>query len=143
MTEDGTQETASDSPRKRILIVEDDTVIRASVAGLLIEVGCNVETVTNGSDALSVVQQHPPDTILLDMRLPLLSGEQFLALLKFYRDRPPPRIVAMTADHEIAERLRKERDPRITAVIDKPFDLSTLLDALGISFPDEGSPAGK
>jgi CheY-like chemotaxis protein len=63
---------------KRILIVEDDDVIRYTVSDALLDAGFAVATATDGEDALDQIDQHPPDAILLDLMMPSMDGWSFI-----------------------------------------------------------------
>lgn len=63
------------SPSKRILLVEDDPGVRFQTAAFLEEEGFSVIPVSNGADALlALMHLDPPDLIVLDLILPLMSG---------------------------------------------------------------------
>ena len=67
----------------RILLVEDDTGIRDSVAELLELEGYQVAAVANGSDALEwLAREAPPDVLLVDLVMPVMSGGELLARVK-------------------------------------------------------------
>ncbi len=63
-----------------ILLVEDDFDLRSEIQRLLEEAGYRVVPAGNGADALLILQHSdPPDLILFDLMLPLLSGWEFSA----------------------------------------------------------------
>lgn len=63
---------------KCILIVEDEDAIRHMVADVLQDAGFAVATACDGLDALDLIEQHPPDAILLDLMMPSMDGWAFL-----------------------------------------------------------------
>lgn len=68
-----------------ILLVEDNHTLRDMLAGRLSELGYHVLQAANGLDGLDVVaenKEHPPDLVITDVVLPLLSGEEMIRLLK-------------------------------------------------------------
>ena len=106
----------------RVLVVDDDEVILAAVSGVLGQEGYRVETATNGSEALDVVEHNHPDLVLLDMRMPVLDGWGFARAL---RERDITlRIVVMTAAQD-ARRWAEEIGAN--AYLAKPFDLDDLI----------------
>lgn len=106
----------------RILVVDDDEIILAAVSGILLQEGLNVETATNGSEALDCVERTHPDVVLLDMRMPILDGWAFARAL---RERDIElRIVVMTAAQD-ARRWAEEIGAQ--AYLAKPFDLEDLI----------------
>jgi two-component system chemotaxis response regulator CheY len=111
---------------ERILVVDDDDSIRQIVSLFLEDEGFRVVTVPNGQAALDVVATYQPDIILLDLRMPVMDGYEFV---RRYRSGPPPHaaIVAFIA----ALKAEQERE-RIGAasLLEKPFDLEELLTAV-------------
>jgi len=106
--------------------VDDDDSIRQIVSLFLEDEGFRVLTVPNGQAALDVVATYQPDIILLDLRMPVMDGYEFVSR---YRAGPAPHaaIVAFVA----ALNAELERD-RIGAasLLEKPFDLEDLLTAV-------------
>jgi CheY-like chemotaxis protein len=63
-----------------ILVVDDDDAILGSLGGLLESEGYGVETAHNGREALDkLAQMEPPQLILLDLKMPVMDGWQFLS----------------------------------------------------------------
>src|SRR5262249_27418889 len=69
---------ADESTSGRILVVDDDDIIRETVAEALQLDGFDVDTARNGAEALDVVRQRPPSGIVLDLMMPIMTGWQFL-----------------------------------------------------------------
>jgi DNA-binding response OmpR family regulator len=63
-----------EAPRKHVLVVDDEADVRASVVELLAKVGCDVEAVGRGEDAVIAVQARRPDLMILDLGMPDLDG---------------------------------------------------------------------
>jgi CheY-like chemotaxis protein len=72
-------------PRKRLLIVEDNPAEQLSIRELLDYDDIDVTVVTNGSEALGALREQPFDCVVLDLRLPDMTGFEVLAKL---RDTP-------------------------------------------------------
>jgi CheY-like chemotaxis protein len=109
--------------RSRVLVIEDDTSNRDLLEEFLRSEGCEVRTTGNGADALKLLETWTPSLILLDLRLPLMSGEEFA---QRYRAESGPHapIVVLSAAMD-----SEEGAERIGAVgrLEKPFDLDELL----------------
>jgi DNA-binding NtrC family response regulator len=65
-----------------ILIVDDEEVVRRSHLRSLAETGCHTETAEDGIKAIHVMEQHPFDVVLLDLRMPGLDGMDVLKTIK-------------------------------------------------------------
>ena len=71
------------TPKKTVLIVEDDEAIRESLRELLEEEGYPVLTAENGRRALDVLNEsHLPGLVLLDLMMPIMNGWQLLERLQ-------------------------------------------------------------
>ncbi|MGA2110740.1 MAG: response regulator transcription factor [Anaerolineales bacterium] len=106
-----------------VLLVDDDDLLRRSLAFNLEQAGCQVSTSASAEDALARVQRDPPDLILLDIGLPGMDG---LEALRRLRTRPDIPVIFLTARRrELDEVLGLElgADDYIT----KPFDFDVLL----------------
>jgi len=108
---------------KRILLVDDDALLRRSLAFNLEQAGYATQTAQNAEDALSIARLNPPDLVLLDIGLPGMDGLQALRVLR--DDLRLPVILLTARRRELDEVLGLElgADDYIT----KPFDLDVLL----------------
>jgi len=91
----------SDTPKNRILIVDDDQSIRASVAMMLAEEGYEVSTAENGFDALLQTKTQVPELIVSDLNMPQMSGFEFLSVIR--RRFPEILVIAMSGAYEAAD----------------------------------------
>ncbi len=106
-----------------ILLVDDDALMRRSLAFSLEQAGYRTSTAANAENALAVARQDPPDLVLLDIGLPGMDG---LEALRQYRSSFNMPVIFLTARHrEIDQVLGLElgADDYVT----KPFDLDVLL----------------
>src|SRR5450631_4136547 len=79
---------------KRILIVDDDEVVRWSYQRSLQNVSCNVEAASDGEQALQTMEQKPFDVVLLDLRMP---GKDGLTVLRTIKQKwPESEVVIIT-----------------------------------------------
>ncbi|CAN5249145.1 hypothetical protein BH23CHL9_BH23CHL9_00290 [soil metagenome] len=117
-------------PDLRILIVDDEPDIRATVSAMLEIEGYDVDEATDGAAALSAIEQRIPDIILLDMRMPVLDGWGFAAELRRRGHRTP--IVVMTAARDAA---RWAGDIAASAFVAKPFGYDDLINAVESARP--------
>src|SRR3989338_5793588 len=82
-----------------ILVVEDDNGIRKYLKEILIETGYSVRTAASGASALESINKDIPDLVLLDLKLPDISGETIMAEIK--KDYPEVAVVILTAKDSI------------------------------------------
>lgn len=97
-------------PKKKILLVEDDTSLAAVYRSRLELEGFQVDEVHNGEDALSKTVEFKPDLILLDAMMPKISGFDVLDILRNTPETMNTRVIMLTAlsqpkDKERAENL--------------------------------------
>ena|SRR5258708_6079776 len=80
-----------------ILLVEDDMLNREMLTRYLTLEGYQVRIAVDGAQAIAIVQSDPPDLILMDMGLPVLSGWQATQQLKAAPETRAIPIIALTA----------------------------------------------
>ncbi len=80
--------------KTKILVVDDEEVVRLSHIRTLASIHCDVEVVRDGGEALDVMAQRPADVVLLDLRMPGMDG---MAVLKTIKQRwPETEVVIIT-----------------------------------------------
>ena len=68
--------------KANILIVDDEEVVRLSHLRSLASADCNAQAAEDGREAISAMEQHPYDVVLLDLRMPGLDGMDVLKTIK-------------------------------------------------------------
>jgi CheY-like chemotaxis protein len=109
----------------RVLVVDDEPDIRATVSEMLQIEGYAVGQAANGADALAAVERDPPDVILLDMRMPVLDGWGFASELRRRGHEIP--VVVMTAARDASRWASEIAAP---AWLAKPFRYDDLIGAV-------------
>lgn len=109
---------------RRILVVDDEPAIRSAIATYLRSLGHTVDMAASGRDAIACATATEYDALLLDLRLPDISGDRVLAELRVLA-REPERVVFMTGDTQ-SESTRHALDAVGRPVISKPFLLDEL-----------------
>lgn len=85
---------AMERERARILVVDDEEVIRQSYERSLEGVSCTVRTALSGQDAIRIMEENPCDVVLVDLRMPGMNGVE---LLREIKDRwPESEVVVIT-----------------------------------------------
>jgi len=107
----------------KVLVVEDDPDLAALEAELLEEHGHHVEVAYNGREALAAVERVAPDLILLDMKMPVMSGREFLEEYRRAQPSPAPIVVVTAADDAQV----RAAEVGASGWIAKPFDPDALV----------------
>lgn len=119
----------------RILVVDDNPSILSVVSDALVLEGYGVETAANGAEALCAVERALPSLVVLDMRMPILNGWQFLAELRARHLDVPVLVMTAACDARCwAEEVEAD------GFLSKPFELDELLSAVGRL---RGAPTGQ
>jgi len=125
---------------KTILIVDDDTELSDGLRLMLERQGYRVLQARDGQQGKSVIYQHRPDLVILDMMMPRMGGYPVLEHFRGKTDAPP--IIMITAN----EGSRHKAYAEYLGVIDyirKPFAMERLMEAvergLAGERPEEGA----
>lgn len=108
----------------KVLVVEDDPDLAALEAELLEEHGHCVEVANNGREALAAVERAAPDLILLDMKMPVMSGREFVDEYRRAQPSPAPIVVVTAADDAQV----RAAEVGASGWIAKPFDPDVLVE---------------
>ncbi|MEK6373019.1 MAG: response regulator [Acidobacteriota bacterium] len=113
--------------RNRILVAEDDASILRLLTAILRRAGYEVDTATNGRDAIERIERTPYDAIVLDLMMPGSSGFDVLAHLKF-SDPQHKFVIIMSAasPHIVANAV----SANVFAALHKPFEIDDLTAAV-------------
>lgn len=106
----------------KILLVDDDDLIRRSLAFTLEQGGYQTVTAASAEDALALVKRDPPDLVLLDIGLPGMDG---LQAMRYFQDQGIPVIFLTARRRELDEILGLELGAE--DYVTKPFDADVLL----------------
>lgn len=121
-----------------ILIIEDDRDVRSALALVLADEGFRVLAAPDGFDALSSLEGHKPDVIVLDWMMPVVDGAQFVrALRSEYRLTTP--VLVITAGRVSR---REALDAGADDYLEKPFDLDDLIGRI-CSLADRSKNGGR
>jgi CheY-like chemotaxis protein len=118
----------------RILIVDDDVLLLATLEAMLIDEGFDVVAVDGGRKAISALQSAPFDAVIVDMVMPGMDGYQ--TIREFRRIHPTLPIIAMSGvafQHPSGDKLdfaAMAAKLGATRILHKPFDQIRLGSAL-------------
>jgi DNA-binding NtrC family response regulator len=105
----------------RVLIVDDDEIIRVLVSGYLRQRGYEVDEAEDGIAALAVMEHGLPDVVITDLGMPRLDGRGLLrALTQTHPDLPA---IVLTAHETLDDVLRAIREGILFDYLIKPPDL--------------------
>lgn len=108
---------------KRVLVIDDEQKFGCLVAGFLMGRGYQAKMASSAEEALATLEDFEPEIVLLDVRMPGLSG---LELLKRLRDKPePPRVIMITA-LDTSDVIDEAMDNGAEGFLCKPIDLGQL-----------------
>jgi DNA-binding response OmpR family regulator len=122
----------------RVLVVDDDALIRDTLATALGDEGYSVRVATDGRAALDTMGQWRPDVIVLDLMMPVMDGPAFRAAQRSAAETALIPVIVLSAAHEVNSRAAT-LDP--AAVFAKPFDLGDLLYAIERLLDERAAPA--
>ena len=111
--------------KAKILVVDDEPVVRQLLTEILTEEGHEVETTADGKDALNRIKNNGYSLILVDMKLPGISGSELYERIQGIAESLAERVVFITGDVMGADTeafLTRTKVPCIT----KPFDVEQL-----------------
>ena len=114
----------------RVMVIDDSKTIRRTAETLLKKEGFEVITATDGFEALSLIADHQPDLILLDIMMPRLDGYQTCALIKHHRVFMHTPVVMLSSKDGLFDRARG-RVVGSDNYITKPFTREELLSVIG------------
>ncbi len=108
----------------RILVVEDERLVYRVVADALRTAGFPCEVVHHASEVMTCLEAKPCDLVILDIRLPDLSGSE---VLRQIRERDAQLPVILVTAYALDRELEKALAYAPSAVLYKPFEIETLL----------------
>lgn len=106
-----------------ILVVDDQVGVRRLLFEALTDEGYNVQMAAGGAEALAILSRATPSLILLDIKMPGMTGfETLQEIRRLYGDLP---VAMMTAYGEV-EILNQTKELGVTQYVNKPFDLDDV-----------------
>lgn len=106
---------------RKILVIEDEEVIRQLCGRLLEAMGHRLEIVGRLTDGLALIRRDPPDLLITDLRLP--DGNGWEAVRELRRIAPGSKIIVVTGSASPED---EGEFSRLEAYIQKPFDIEDL-----------------
>ncbi len=110
----------------RVMLVDDDKIIRIKATKMLESCGCEVATAENGWDAVTQLEDVKPDLILLDITMEPMDGFKTLTLIRASRGEFKDTPVVMLSSHDDVFTMGKSKDRGCSAYLEKPLEMETL-----------------
>ena len=107
---------------KSVMVVDDETDIRETLREAIEMAGCKALLAANGADALALLANHRPCVMILDLSMPVMTGQELLAIIRREPSLATLQVVVSTS--------APRRAPSGVAVLPKPIDLSAFWDSI-------------
>lgn len=114
----------------KILVVDDDRLVLATLSYGLTQAGFEVIDADNGDDAILLAREHRPELALLDIRMEGLTGFDVAAYLREFLQTPFMFLSAFTDEATVA----KVKELGAVAYLVKPLDISQIVPAVEAAF---------
>ena len=118
------------SGKGRILVVDDDRLVLATLTHGLAQAGYEVLDADNGDDAILIARQHRPDLALLDIRMEGMTGFDVAGYLRDYLQLPFMFLSAFADEATVA----KVKELGALAYLVKPLDIHQIVPAVEAAF---------
>jgi CheY-like chemotaxis protein len=118
---------AEEPRRLRILVVEDDPMVRMALTAQLSSQGHTVQSASNGLEGLDTFMSGRFDLVFTDRAMPEMGGDQLAITIK--RLAPDKPVIMLTGFGELMN-VRGEQPAAVDAVVSKPVTLDSLVDAI-------------
>ncbi|WP_026549872.1 response regulator [Arthrobacter sp. Br18] len=123
-------ESPATGPARRVIVAEDETLIRLDIVEILQGEGYEVVAeADNGEKAVALAKEHKPDLVLMDVKMPVMDG--ITAAEQIVKARIAP-VVLLTAFSQ-KELIERARDAGAMAYVVKPFTPADLIPAIEIA----------
>ncbi|MBD3244318.1 MAG: response regulator [Chitinivibrionales bacterium] len=118
---------------KRVLIIDDEHIIRYTTSVLLKKHGIEALTAETGRQGIDAARQEQPDMILLDIMMPDMDGWAVIDELGKDQSTASIPVVLFTAGDPTDTQRRAEQHGGVQAVLRKPFRMEELLRICGVA----------
>ena len=132
----------ADPAAQCVLVVDDDEGVALTFSRMLRLHGYRVETATNPEAGLAIANTRPPDAIILDLRMPIVGGLEFLRRLRDFKTDHATSVTIVTGDYFIEEHIAAEIKHLGAQVCFKPLWLDDLVDVVRAMLPSTPPPVG-
>ena len=118
------------SKKRKVMIVEDDHLVSEMIRGMVVELGYEIAgEAEDGHEALGIIKEAKPDVILMDIKMPKMSGIEAAILIQKHFPTP---IVILSA-YETDDLVREASEAGVGAYVVKPPQPAELFRAIEIA----------
>ncbi len=126
--------SADTSSPALILVVDDEPHIVDFLSLLLEDEGYRVRQASNGHEAISAIEEEPPQLVISDVMMPVINGVELVRRIDASEQEPLPKVILMSA---VAQRIPKPGVP----FIQKPFDINDMLAMIDGVLEEDAPPS--
>jgi DNA-binding NtrC family response regulator len=113
--------------RKRILVIDDEEIVRVSCKRALAPEGYEVDSAASGEEGLDLFEKADYDLVLTDLKMPVMDGIEVLLSIK--KKRPEQNVMIMTG-YDTVEHIVEAISSGAAHYIEKPFTPDTLIERI-------------
>ncbi|NDK32250.1 ANTAR domain-containing response regulator [Nesterenkonia haasae] len=124
------ESSAVEGTQRRVLVAEDETLIRLDIVEILTGAGYHVVgEAENGEKAVELARQHTPDLVVMDVKMPVMDG---ITAAKIIADEKIAPVVMLTAFSQ-RDLVESAREAGAMAYVVKPFGENDLIPAIEVA----------
>ncbi|MCX7726129.1 MAG: response regulator [Chitinispirillaceae bacterium] len=116
---------------KKVLVIDDEMLMRTTLKILLSNYNIETILVSNGKEGIEAAKNEKPDIILLDLMLPDIDGWNVLDMLRGDKETQNTPVIIFTA-MDVSTKKEELKVKGVVSIIRKPFQLKQLVSALGL-----------
>lgn len=111
----------------RILVIDDEEIVRVSCKRTLVPEGYEVDTAASGKEGLDLFEESKYDLVLIDLKMPGIDGIEVLVNIK--RQHPEQNVMIMTG-YDTIEHIVESISSGAAHYLEKPFTPDTLIERI-------------
>jgi two-component system response regulator (stage 0 sporulation protein F) len=108
--------------KKKLLVADDDEAIQICMEDISKQEGWDLLFARDGEECLNLLKENSPSLLVLDQRMPKMTGEEVLERLEAEGNAVP--VILISAEKDLS---RMKRFPAIVRILTKPFDLDDFI----------------
>jgi len=118
----------NDAKQRRVLVVDDEPLIRTILARALTDIGLVVDLAEDGRQGLARVREHVPRVVVLDLMMPNMDGLAFIDSCRSMPRCVHIPIILMSSEASLVTAQPRLAGKGVVVLMHKPFDLDTMLE---------------